>query len=385
MYFYIQEVPLKSFFILIAIRACSIRKLPELFIGDLKIWPPIIQGGMGIKISMSKLSSAVANCGAVGTISAAIKSDHVKDRGNIDKHLAADVSELASHLKAARNMTKGVIAVNIMVALTSYHMLIDTAIREGADIIVSGAGLPMNLPKLVEGSAMKIIPIVSSGRVAELITKTWIRKYDRAPDAIILEGPLAGGHLGFSPDQLKDEASMPKLEELLKDVLAVADKYGSERGRKIPVIPAGGIYDGNDIARMIKLGASGVQMATRFVCTDECDAADGFKQAYINAKKEDIIIIRSPVGMPGRALRNDYLDRAQRGEIKFKCFYLCLRTCDPRTSPYCIAEALTNAAQGKLDDGFVFVGSNVHRVDKIVPVRTLIDELVSEAEAALNA
>jgi nitronate monooxygenase len=360
------------------------KKLPELVIGNLKIWPPIIQGGMGIKVSMSKLASAVANCGAVGTLSAAIKSDHVKDRGNIEKHLAADVSELASQIKIARSLTTGVLAVNIMVALTSYQMLIRTAIQEGADIIVSGAGLPMNLPKLVEGSTIKIIPIVSSARVADLITRTWVRKYDRAPDAIILEGPMAGGHLGYSFDQLKDDAQMPKVEDILKEVLAVAEKYGAEKKVRIPVVVAGGVYDGKDIARMINLGASGVQMATRFVCTNECDAADAFKQAYVNAKKEDIIIIKSPVGMPGRALKNEFLEKAQKGEIKFRCNYLCLKTCDPKTSPYCIADALTNAALGDLENGFVFVGSNVYKIDRIVSVKALIDELVKEAEIALN-
>jgi len=365
-------------------RSCPIKKLPELVIGNLKIWPPIIQGGMGIKISMSKLASAVANCGAVGTISGAIKSDHIKDRGNIEKHLAADVSELASHIRLARTLTTGVLAVNVMVALSSYQMLVRTAIQEGADIIVSGAGLPMNLPKLVEGSTIKIIPVVSSARVADLICKTWIRKYDRAPDAIILEGPRAGGHLGFTLDELKDEVSMPKLEDLLAEVLKVANKYGAERGAKIPVIAAGGVFNGGDITRMINLGASGVQLATRFVCTNECDAADAFKQAYIHAEKEDIILIKSPVGMPGRALKNDFLDKAKKGEIKFRCNYLCLKTCNPTTSPYCIADALTNAALGDLENGFIFVGSNVHRVNKIVSVKALINELVTEAEIALN-
>lgn len=339
---------------------------------------------MGIKISMSKLASAVANCGAVGTLSAALKNDSLKDRGRIEKHMAADVLDLASHVKLARSLTKGVLAVNVMVALSSYEALVKTALQERADIIVSGAGLPLTLPMLVQGSTVKIIPIVSSGRVADLICRTWIRKYDRAPDAIILEGPRAGGHLGFSHAELGSEASMPKLEDLLADVLAVANHYGNARGNRIPVIAAGGIFNGGDIARLIRLGASGVQLATRFVATHECDAADGFKQAYIRAKKEDIVIIRSPVGMPGRALKNDFLDKAGRGEIKFKCNYLCLKTCNPSTSPYCIADALTHAAQGDLENGFVFVGANVDRVKEIVSVKTLIDELESEAEIALN-
>ena len=160
-------------------------------------------------------------------------------------------------------------------------------------------------------------------------------------------------------------------------------KYGNEQKRKIPVIAAGGIYDGRDIARFLKLGASGVQIATRFACTYECDAADEFKQAYINAKKEDIIIIRSPVGMPGRAIRNEFLEKSKRGEIKFNCYYQCLKTCVPSKSPYCIAEALINAAEGNLEGGFVFTGSNAYKIDRIVSVKDLIKELVEETEANL--
>ena len=355
--------------------------LPHLKIGNFDIFPPIVQGGMGIKVSLAKLASAVANTGAVGTISAAIRSDHVKDRKGITAGFEGDVSEFVGFIREAKLLTAGVIAVNIMVALTSYNLLVDAAVREKVDIIFAGAGIPLNLPKLVEGSDVKIVPIVSSGRVAELITKTWIRKYNRVPDAIVLEGPKAGGHLGYSFEQLEKGGVMPSIEGLLADVLAVAKKYGEEAKKEIPVIVGGGIFNGADIARMIKLGAAGVQLGTRFVCTDECDAADAFKQAYVNAKEEDIIIIHSPVGMPGRAIKNEFLSKAEKGEIKFNCSYLCLKTCDPKTSPYCIANALTNAAMGDLENGFVFAGSNVHRIDKIVPVKELIQELVDEASA----
>jgi nitronate monooxygenase len=356
-------------------------KLPHLKIGNLDIYPPIVQGGMGIKVSLGGLASAVANCGGVGTISAAIRSDHIRDRKNVKEGDEADVSEFASFIRDAKARTTGVIGVNIMCALTSFAALVDVAIREKADIIFSGAGLPLTLPKLVEGSDIKIVPIVSSGRVTELICKTWIRKYNRVPDAIVLEGPLAGGHLGYTFDELKDEASMPTLEALMADVLAVTHKYSAETGKDIPVIVAGGIFDGADIAHFIGLGAAGVQLGSRFVCTDECDAAHAFKEAYVNAKKEDIIIIHSPVGMPGRALKNEFLDKAGKGEVKFTCSYLCLKSCDPKTSPYCIADALTNAAQGRFDDGFVFVGANVDRIDKIVSVKELMTELVTHAEA----
>jgi NAD(P)H-dependent flavin oxidoreductase YrpB (nitropropane dioxygenase family) len=358
-----------------------VSKLPELVIGDLKIYPPIIQGGMGVRISMEKLAVAVANQGAVGTISAAFTSG-IKSLLSISDIECLSERELIAHIRKAKTLTQGILAVNIMVALLNYPLLVKTSSNEGIDIIFSGAGLPLNLPKLIKETKTKIVPIVSSARTAEIICKTWIRKYNYVPDAIVLEGPMAGGHLGFSMEDLENEETMPKLEKLLVEVIGVAEKYGKENNKNIPVIPAGGIYDGKDIARMLKLGASGVQLATRFVCTHECDAPDVFKQAYLNAKKEDLIIINSPVGMPGRAIKNEFLEKAKRGEIKFNCFYQCLKTCIPSKSPYCIANALISAADGDLENGFVFAGSNAYRCDKIVSVKELMDELVKEAEEA---
>ena len=357
-------------------------KLPDLIIGDLKINPPIIQGGMGVRISLAGLASAVANQGAVGTIAAALIGG-IKSNSSASEYESADVRELTAQIRKAKTLTAGVLAVNVMVAQTNYPAIAETAAKEGINIILSGAGLAMALPKLVEGTRAKICPVVSSARAAEIICKNWIKKYNYLPDGIVVEGPLAGGHLGFSFKELESETTMPKLEDIVAEVIKVAEKYGNQRKRKVPVIAAGGIYDGKDIARMLKLGACGVQMATRFACTYECDAAEEFKQAYINARKEDIAIIRSPVGMPGRAIRNEFLDKSQRGEIKFDCPYQCLRTCIPSKSPYCIAQALINAAEGNLKDGFVFVGSNAYRVHRMVSVKDLIKELVEEAEANL--
>ena len=351
-------------------------KLPDLIIGDLHINPPLIQGGMGVNISRSNLASAVANEGAVGTISA-ITGGMASVLGHIE--------EVRAQIQKARKQTNGTLAVNILVALSNYTEIVQASVEEGIDIIISGAGLPLNLPKLVKGSKTKICPIVSSARTTEILCRSWINKYDYAPDAIIVEGPMAGGHLGYSFEELEQEPPLKKLEDILVDVLVVTEKYGAARGKKIPVIAAGGIYDGKDIARMLKLGASGVQMGTRFVCTDECDASDAFKQAYLKAAKEDIIIIHSPVGLPGRALRNDFLDRAAKGDIKIRCRYQCLKTCVPTKSPYCIADALLNAAEGNFQNGFVFVGSNVYRVNEIVPVKHLINELVTEAEKEYSA
>ncbi|MFQ5867373.1 MAG: NAD(P)H-dependent flavin oxidoreductase [bacterium] len=358
-------------------------KLPDLIIGDSKINPPIIQGGMGVRISLAKLASAVANEGSVGTISAALIGG-IKSHFYMSEYEKADVRELIVQIRKAKMLTTGILAANIMVAQTNYPALVRTAAKEGINIIFSGAGLPMNLPKLVKGTKAKICPIVSSSRAAEIICKNWIKKYNYVPDGIVVEGPLAGGHLGFSFKELENETTMSKLEDILVEVIRVAEKYGNGQKRKIPIIAAGGIYDGKDIARMLKLGASGVQMGTRFACTYECDAAEEFRQAYINAKKEDIIIIHSPVGMPGRAIRNGFLDKSERGEIKFDCSYQCLKTCIPSKAPYCIAEALLNASEGRLKDGFVFVGFNAYRVDRIVSVKELIKELVEEAESNLG-
>lgn len=358
-------------------------KLPDLVIGDLVINPPIIQGGMGVRISLHRLASAVANEGAVGIISCALIGG-MNSHFSMEDHVNADCTELAYQIRTARSLSKGVLAVNIMMAITKHNNLFETAVKEGIDIIFSGAGLALSLPSFVKGSKTKIAPIISSGRAAEIICKSWTKKYGYVPDAIVIEGPLAGGHLGFSFEELETEQSMPKLENILRDVLVVVKKYEDMCGRKIPIIVAGGIYTGSDIATFLQLGASGVQIATRFAATYECDADEKFKQAYVDCKKEDIIIIKSPVGMPGRAIRNEFLEKSKRGEIKFKCYYNCLKTCNPPKSPYCIAEALLNASKGKLDGGFVFVGQNAYRVNRIVSVKELIDELVLEAEKELG-
>ncbi|PIY16647.1 MAG: nitronate monooxygenase [Elusimicrobia bacterium CG_4_10_14_3_um_filter_49_12_50_7] len=355
-------------------------KLPELNIGDLNIPVPIIQGGMGVRVSLARLAAAVANEGGVGTISAALIGG-LKSNLTLDDSTVADIKELIAELRKASTLTTGVIAVNVMVALTNYSALVQAAAQNGAQIIVAGAGLPLTLPKLVEGTKAKIIPIVSSGRAADLICRTWLKKYDCLPDAIIVEGPKAGGHLGFHFEELEPESAMPDLGNIVSDVIQVAAQYG--KNKKIPVIAAGGVTTGKDIAAMLKRGASGVQIATRFVPTYECDASDIFKEAYVGAKKEDITIIKSPVGMPGRALNNDFIKRARRGEVKFKCFYQCLKTCDPAKSPYCIADALIQAADGNLAEAVIFTGANGWQTDKIVSVKDVMKELVTEAEANL--
>ncbi len=353
-------------------------KLPSLKIGDLVAKLPIIQGGMGVGVSGSKLAGAVAKAGGVGIISGVQIGYREPDFQT--NTLEANIRAMKSELKAAREMSPdGIIGVNLMVAITHYDEMVKACIDGGADIIISGAGLPMNLPKLVEGSNMKIAPIVSSGKAATLIIKNWTKKYSRLPDLVVVEGPEAGGHLGFKREELEEDTKRP-LEDIVKEVIEAVAVFEEEHGKKIPVIAAGGVYTGEDIARFIKLGAAGVQMGTRFVATYECDADPKYKQAYLDAKKEDIQIIISPVGMPGRAVRNKLIKTVEGGRIPPKRCYDCIKKCNPKDTPYCISKALIDAVEGNVDEGLIFVGSNAYRLEKIVSVEELMNELVSEAE-----
>ena len=348
-------------------------QMPALKIGDMTISVPIVQGGMGVGISLSGLSSAVANQGGVGVIAAAMPGIHEPDIAtNSD---AANIRVLTREIRKARQLTRGVLGVNIMVALTNFADMVRTSITEGIDIIFSGAGLPLDLPGyLTPGCKTKLAPIVSSGRAAKIICKKWSARFNYLPDAVVVEGPKAGGHIGFKLEQIDDPAFC--LEQLVDDVIDALRPFEQESGKRIPVIAAGGIYTGEDVYAHIQRGAAGVQMGTRFVATHECDADEAFKQAYIDANKEDMVIINSPVGLPGRAVGNAFIDAANQGrKTPFKCPFHCLRTCDPEKSPYCIAIALGNARKGKLNHGFAFAGKNAYRVEKIVSVETLMNEL----------
>jgi nitronate monooxygenase len=356
--------------------------LPELVIGDLTIPVPIIQGGMGVGISLSGLSSAVANEGGVGVISAAMPGIHEPDIATDSD--AANIRVLTREIRKAKQLTRGVLGVNIMVALTHYAQMVRTAIAEGLDIIFSGAGLPLDLPGfLTPGSRTKLVPIVSSGRAAQLICKKWLARFDYLPDAVVVEGPKAGGHIGFKPQQIDDPGFA--IEQLVTEVIEILKPIEAEHGRTIPVIAAGGIFTGADIHAFIQQGAAGVQMGTRFVATHECDADEAFKQTYIDAQEEDMVIINSPVGLPGRVVRNAFIDAVKQGrKTPFKCPFHCLKTCDPQKSPYCIATALGNARKGKLKHGFAFAGQNAYRVDKIISVKELMALLQTEYNLADN-
>jgi NAD(P)H-dependent flavin oxidoreductase YrpB (nitropropane dioxygenase family) len=359
-----------------------ISKLPPLLIGDLKIKVPIIQAGMGVKVSTAALASAVAIYGGAGTIaSVGLASGHADASTD---YIGSSNRTFQKEIRKAQAQTKEVIGVNIMVALSNYEEMVRTAAKEGVDFIISGAGLPLSLPEYTKGSSVKLIPVVSSARSAEVILRTWKRRYKRLPDAIVVEGPKAGGHLGFKAEDLI-AGTTDRLETIVTDVLAMIEKYREGEGAEIPVIAAGGIFDGKDIAAFFKLGAKGVQMGTRFVATDECPVTDAFKKLYVSAKKEDVIIIKSPVGMPGRAIRTKFIDRVMQGEqIPFHCDYQCLRSCDVKNTPYCIAKAMCNATIGDLDNAVVFAGANVFRIKEVVSVKHLMDELVNETVEELN-
>lgn len=345
-------------------------------IGDLQVPVPIVQGGMGIGVSGRRLATAVANQGGVGVLSAVglgylgLPCEIESQEG--DSH---NITILRQEVRKARQQTNGVLGVNIMVAIREFTETARAAIEEGVDVIFAGAGLPLNLPAcLTEQAKTKLVPIVSSAKAARLIAKRWMSRYHYAPDAFVLEGPKAGGHLGFALEEIDQPAY--QLEALLPQVVQAAREIGAEAGKSIPVIAAGGVYTGADIYKMQQLGAEAVQMATRFVATEECDADDAFKQAYLNCRQEDIAIIQSPVGLPGRAIFNDFLAQAKAGMKRPKvCARHCITTCKETASPYCISSALLHAVHGQLDKGFAFVGANGYRIDKILTVPALLQEL----------
>jgi nitronate monooxygenase len=355
----------------------SLKQKP-LTIGDITAPIPVIQGGMGVGVSLAGLASAVANEGGIGVIATA--GIGMREHDFYTNYQESNIRALRNEIRKARSLTNGLIGLNIMVAFSNYADMVITALEEKIDIIFCGAGLPLLLPQyLNKNSKTKLVPIVSSGRAASLICKRWLGKYDYLPDAVVVEGPKAGGHLGFKVEQIFDPNYM--LEKLIPAVIEEVGYYANHYGKKIPVIAAGGIYSGRDIRTFLDMGADGIQMGTRFVATHECDADLLFKQMYINAKPEDIVIIHSPVGMPGRAIRNKYIDDVSSGiKMPIKCPYHCIITCDYKNSPYCIANALMNAQRGRFDNGFAFAGANVYRVNKIISVKELLAELMTEYE-----
>lgn len=374
-------------------------KLNQLQIGEKNAKLPIIQGGMGVGVSRSSLAGAVAAAGGVGVISTAQIG---YDEENFEKDPAGcNLVAIKKHIKRAKEIAAdkvgncaGLIGVNVMVALKHYREHVRAAVEAGADVVICGAGLPMDLPELVENSTTKIAPIVSSARACKLILKQWANKYHRTTDFIVVEGPAAGGHLGFHLDQLEEfgyvgehdkstiveahRMEQMSVDKEIEDIVALKKEYEKQFNCHIPVIMAGGVFDHEDVMHAMELGAEGVQIASRFVATYECDASDAYKQAYVDADEKDIQIIKSPVGLPGRALFNKFVARVtgEKGVIK-KC-YQCLEKCNPAKVPYCITKALIDAVKGDIENGLIFCGANVGKIKKMMSVKDLMKELAGE-------
>lgn len=340
-------------------------------IGNKKSKYPIIQGGMGVGVSLHKLAGHVSKEGGIGVISTADIGYQEPDFNT--NPLAANLRAIGSEIKKAREIAGSdkILGVNVMVALQKYAEIVKECVKQKIDLIISGAGIPKDLPEFVKNSNTKIAPIVSSLRCCQLIVKHWIKKYNYVPDMIVIEGPKAGGHLGFK----KEELETSNLEDITKEVVQYVKEIEKEYRKEIPVIAAGGIWDNKDINKFLELGADGVQMATRFVTTYECDASNEFKEAYINAKEEDIKIISSPVGMPGRALYNEFIKSTENEKSKITKCYKCIKTCDIKNTPYCITKALINSVKGNLKEGLIFCGSNVDKVKELMTVHDLMEEL----------
>lgn len=346
--------------------------MKTLKIGELTARIPVIQGGMGVGISLSGLAGSVAAYGGVGVISTA--QIGYRDPEFEKDPIGTNLRVIGEEIRKAREIAKGgILGVNIMVATRQYAEYVKAAVKSGIDLIISGAGLPMDLPKLVAGSKTKIAPIVSTVKAARVICRFWDHHYQRMPDLVVIEGPKAGGHLGFSRKQL-EEFTPVTYDQEIRGILAEVKKYADKYGKEIPVVVAGGIFTREDMLHAMELGADGVQMGTRFVTTWECDASEAYKQTYLHAKKEDIVIVDSPVGMPGRAIRNRFLEEKESRRESIKKCYQCIATCNPANTPYCITRALVHAAKGETDDALLFCGENAWRCEKMEHVADIMAE-----------
>ncbi len=341
---------------------------------------PLIQGGMGVGVSLGQLAGHVALNHAMGVISAAHpgyrKNDFRKDSFKVNEEALKEEISKAKEIAQGN----GMVAVNIMVAGNNYDKYVEAAVDGGCDAIISGAGLPLDLPALVKNSEVLLAPIVSSKKAVEVILKSWERRYQKTADFVVIESADAGGHLGFKVQDVIDKTTQT-LSEILKEVKEVTMQYAQKFNCYIPVFVAGGVYNREDINRYLEEGADGVQMGTRFIATHECDASDEFKQAIIDCQEEDIQIVKSPTGFPGRALFNNFYEGiAKRGNITMAKCLDCMKPCNPQNTPYCISEALIRSVKGDTNNGVVFVGANAYRVDRLMHVSELIQELMGEVK-----
>ncbi|MBL1230855.1 nitronate monooxygenase [Enterococcus sp. BWB1-3] len=335
---------------------------------------PIIQGGMGIGISLANLAGTVAKEGGIGILSTA--QIGYQEELFEKSPMRANMEAIKIQFDRAKKIAEGgIIGFNIMAATLHYDRYVKRCVEVGADVIISGAGLPINLPELVVGSQTKIAPIVSSDKAAKVLLGLWKKRYNKTADFVVVEGPKAGGHLGFKAETIEED--IEGMDDELKKIIATVNSFADEFGKQIPVIFAGGVFDRSDIDHYIALGCSGVQMATRFVATEECDAPESFKQAYINAKEEDITLIKSPVGMPGRAIKNLFTERIKNKQIPIEKCRNCLsfKHCDRKTIPYCISETLLNAVTNNPENALVFAGTNAFKIQKQTTVHEIFKEL----------
>lgn len=350
-------------------------------LGNRELALPLIQGGMGVGVSMGGLAGAVAAEGAMGTLSTADAGWNEPDFAAHPQQ--ANLRALRREVQRAKRLAAGagLVAVNAMVATRQYADSVRTALEAGADAIVSGAGLPLELPALAEGFEALLAPIVSGPRAAQLICRTWAKRYGRVPDFVVLEGCQAGGHLGFEEADLLSGRCAP-LSRLIPEVLAALHPFEEKFGRAIPLFCAGGVATGAEMARCTRLGAAGAQLATRFIATEECDAAQGYKDVLLAARPEDLRIIHSPVGMPGRAVNSPLVQRLAAGmrQPPAHCSG-CIKSCRPAETPFCITHALIEAVKGNWEEGLFFSGSRVDLVDRMRTVPDLIDELMKEWRA----
>jgi NAD(P)H-dependent flavin oxidoreductase YrpB (nitropropane dioxygenase family) len=356
-------------------------KLNPLTINGKKVTFPIIQGGMGIRISLSKLANACMSSGIVATISAAqvgfLKKGFKKNPFEINKEA---IIEEVNAIRAEN--PDGVLGVNLMHAVNDYDQYARFLATQDIDFIVSGAGLPLDLPEYIKDTNVKGAFIISSARACRLLLKSWDRRYQYMPEFIVCEGPLAGGHLGFSKEDF-EQGNVPTLEQIIEDTKEVVKVYEEKYGIHIPIIAAGGVHDGHDMAKMLSVGADGVQIATRFIATHECDASDEYKQMIIDSKEEDIVRVESPAGLPGRAVRNHLTKALETSRIKVEYCVNCLKSCKKVGIPYCITEQLGNSSAGD-KNGLIFAGAKAYLINKLDSVENVIKEIINECKNDLQ-
>ncbi|WP_100065222.1 NAD(P)H-dependent flavin oxidoreductase [Miniphocaeibacter massiliensis] len=348
----------------------------SLKIGNKILEIPVIQGGMGVGVSLGRLAGSVAREGAMGTIS--MVNIGYREEDFYKNKMEANIRAFNKELKKAREISKGkgIIATNIMAALTDYKDLVKEAVKAKVDAVVVGAGLPLNLPELVETRDVLIAPVISSARALSVIVKNWTRKYDRVPDFVVLEGKYAGGHLGFSKEDIFDEKI--NIENLTREVVDYLKGLKEKIGYKIPLFVGGSFYDGNDLNLVREWGSDGIQIGTRFIATEEADVSEEFKKVIVRSKKEDITLLHSPVGMPARAIRTPLIEKIKKGRIPSKRCINCLKPCDPKTTEFCISDALISSAKGDVENGLFFSGSLAYKINEITTVEKIFKEIKSQ-------